>query len=420
MVVIGPPGSGKTSLINSLLNRKCQPSYQPTKGAIIHYCKISDLYNWTETTLNYLIFALDKRVKAFSSDSDISSSESAIKNAVIYEISGDEINQVLLPLLLTPQDIVLLVYNAHLYHFSSSKYTVVLDHILQSVCFNCSAQCCKTDLNPTHSPQILMVGTHAELLSPKDVLNIANSLQQYSKGKLFEKHLSQFNPFHFVSYEAPENIQKLQDTILSSVKPVYEITVPAVYLQYEAKILSQSKSQMYLEKGEALKIAQQMEIESVGALFEFLRAIGIILYYPMLKDFIFISPSIMIKLISVVTTAKNHQSLHMERHHRSLRGLFSRLSSSDKTLAVQLFLNFGLAGYLPSDIKFGRDACLLYEKHSLLVPSLLSNIAEQLSNCVGPSVIFWFPDGFLPKYVFHQLLAKVTSWCYEGGHKFSR
>ena len=431
IIVIGPRGSGKTSLINCLLNKQVQSSYQPTKGAKVHYCMISDSHKWSETTLNYLIFTLNKRVKTFSLDSNMSrpnTGESDIKNVVIYDVGGDEINHVLLPLLLAPKDIVLLVYNAHAYYFSTASYTVVLDHILQSVSFNCSAQCCKDDLSSTHSPQILMVGTHADLLSSKAMLTIADSLSRHSNGKLFKKHLSQ-SFFHFVScktHKLKENMERLQDTILSSAKPLYELNLPVAYLQYEAEILSRYKCGIYLEKVEALNIAHQIGIVSVEELFEFFKFIGVILYYPNLeelKDYIFISLCTIMKLLSVVTAKENHHSLHMERHLWSLHASFSRLSLSDKNLAVRLFLNFKLVGYLPSDVKFGKNlhnTCFLDGEFSYLVPSHLNNATEQLSDCIGPSVIFWFPDRFLPKYVFHQLLAEVTSWCYSKGHKFKR
>ena len=168
IVIIGPPRAGKSTLIHRLLDKPLQSGKQLSKWTEVYFCKINS-DSWTETDLD-------------SSD----------YNAVIYDISGDDIEVGLLPLLLTPQCIVILVYNASNTSraLSSNPFAFNFEYFLRSVCSHCSTGCCSdADPNSVHWPKVVIVGTHKSFLESETVSAIVKLCSAESSGKLFGKHL---------------------------------------------------------------------------------------------------------------------------------------------------------------------------------------------------------------------------------------
>ena len=415
LVVTGPPNSGKTSLVHRLIGL----SEQSTKGITeVHFCKITstDPHHWRKMDLGSHLAMLSQRfqkskvplstVDVLHTDKPAASSYTA-KNShisvVIYDVDGDDCNRELLPLLLNPQDIVLLVYNAS--EVFDDKSFGNLDEFLQSICSHCSAESCKSDQNPHHWPRIVMVGTHADLLTFKSKLAIVNLFHDY--GKLFLKHLE---PPHLLVDCLNGNIDRLQDTILSAAEPLCNKRCPLSYFMFEFNILKLCHTRMRITKEEALQIANQCSITVRESLLNYCWGKGIILYYPTvesLQDNIFSH-----KIINILSF------MVMRRHLMLLSDEFAQLKESYKRLAVYLLLNFRFAGRL-SARKLNTQIGFCYNKESFCIPLLMKS-SNYTINYDHVEIFYFFPDGFLPKCVFHQLLASTVDWCYIGNHKIVR
>ena len=415
LVVTGPHNGGKTSLVHRLIG----PSEQSTKGITeVHFCKITstDPHHWRKMDLGSHLAMLSQRfqkskvplstVDVLHTDKPAASSCTA-KNShisvVIYDVDGDDCNRELLPLLLNPQDIVLLVYNAS--EVFDDKSFGNLDEFLQSICSHCSAESCKNDQNPYHWPRILMVGTHADLLPPKSKSAIANLFHDYSNGKLFLKHLE---PLYLVDC-INGNIDRLQDTILSAAEPLCNKSCPLAYFMFESSILKLCHTRMRVKKEEALQIANQCGITAGESLLKYCWEKGIILYYPTvesLQDDIFSYR--IIHLLSFMVIKK----------YLMLRDKLAQLKESYKRLSVYLLLNFRFAGRL-SFRHFNFQFCFCYDKELFCIPSLMKS-SNSTMNYDHVEIFYFFPDKFPPIYVFHQLLASTVDWCFIGNHKIVR
>ena len=420
LLVTGPPNGGKTSLVHRLI----QSSEQPTKGRTkVHFCKITDPHRWREMDFSSQLTVLSQRyqnTKVPLSTVDVNitkpaASLSTAKNShisvVIFDIDGDDCNCELLPLLLTPQDIVLLVYNAS--EVLANKSFGSLDYFLKSVCFHCSVEVCRSDLNSHHWPRIVMVGTHADLLTPKDKSDIDVLFRNYSRGKLFSKH---FESLCFIDCIKGRKYH-LQDTILSAAKLLCNKRCPLAYFEFEYNILQLRHTQIHIKKEEVLAIANQFGITVGEPLLKYCRNKGIILYYPTtesLQDDIFIFPCKIINLLSFMLAENNPRVMVLGM---SLRDRFAQLSDSRKKLVVYLLQNFLFSGRL-SAIQ-NTTIGFRYENDTILMPLLLK-WCNATVNCDHAEIIYFFPDKFLPKCVFHQLLANTVDWCYIGNHKIVR
>ena len=408
-----------------MVRRLIKPLEQPTKGRTeVHYCTITDAdpHRWREIDLNSqpkVLLQQFRKTKAplttvnvLNIDKPAASSyttESSHINVIIYDVDGDDYNCELLPLLLNPQDIVLVVYSA--VEVLTSHSFQSLDFFLQLVCSHCSAESCRSNLNSHHWPRIVMVGTHEDFLTPKSKAVINDLFHNYYSGRLFSKHLEKF---HYVDCIKGRK-DRLQDTILSASKPLRSKHYPLAYFKFECSILDLRHTRIGIKKNEAFKIANQYGITSRESLLNYCTQKGIILYYPTiesLRDDLFISPQIIINLLSIVLAKNNPRMMVIGM---SLRDRFAQLDESSKELVVNLLLNFHFAGCL-SGTHYSKTIGFHFRNDTILMPLHLKWINATVK-FDHTEITYFFPDEFLPKCVFHQLLASTVDWCCIENHR---
>ena len=418
LVIIGPPGGGKTTLVHRLI----KPSNQIAKGRTkAHFCKITNInpHRWREMSLQSQVTALSQQYKKakppLPPDDDLNPDAPSTKfistkhshiSVVIYDIAGDDHNCELLPLLLNAQDIVLLVYNAS--EVLANKSFDTLDYFLQMICSHCSTEYCSDDPNPIHWPRIVMVGTHKDLLSSKSESTIISLFNRYSIGKSFAKHLVQ--PLLFVNCLTGK-LKHIQDTVLSVAKSLYEKPCTLSYFKFEHDILvlCQNRTLVQLSKEESARIANQNDITDLEPLLQHCANKGIILYYPkfpLMQDDILISP---FTIINTISSAVGNQSC---------------LPVNERTTVLSLLWMFRLISRLPTDMMVNdisefTEVFFRFNNTLLILPSHLktfttADIDIDAVNLNCAEIIYVFPDGFIPKVVFYQLFTFVIDLC---GHQ---
>ena len=412
LVIIGPPGGGKTTLVHRLIKSSKQIAKGRTKA---HFCKITSTnpHRWREMSLQSQVTALSQQYKKaklpLPADEDLNPNEPSTSfiaakhshiSVVMYDIAGDDHNCELLPLLLNAQDIVLLVYNAS--EVLANKSFETLEYFLQMICSHCCTEYCSEDPNPIHWPRIVIVGTHKDLLSSKSESTIISLFNCYSIGKSFVKHLVQ--PLLFVNCLTGK-LKHIQDTILSVAKPLYEKLFTLSYFKFEHDILVRCQNQKLVLLSKEM-IANQSDISDLEPLLQYCSNKGIILYYPkfpLMQDDILISPFTIINTIS--TTFGNHSCLPVD----------------ERATVVPLLSMFRLISCLPTDIMINDIAAFTkvffhFNNTLLILPSHLKTYtaADIDIDEVNLEIIYVFPDGYIPKIVFHQLLTFVIDLC---GHR---
>lgn len=409
-MVIGPPGAGKTSLVHRLLNKPLE-YYLSTKGTEVHCGMITMPHHWVESDLDYQIMALSRVTHDDFTYGYQQTIHSSYISVTIYDINGDDCHSELLPFLLSPQDIVLLVYKAS--EVLANKSFDSIDYFLQSICSHCSTECCSDNPNPIHWPRIVMVGTHLDFLSSKSTHNLST---RYFTEKLFVKHI---DAHRFINIYGGE-INHIQDAILSAAKPLYKKQFPLAYFKFEQNILRLHHRRTRIKKEEASAIANQCGIAAVESLFKYCRNKGIILYYPQVESLqgdIFV-PSKIIKLLSAIIGGQSPsiRSSSVISIHNS----FALFSEPRKRLAVYLLTKFRLASPLPAaHMNTNDQASFDYGSETYLIPSLLKRSKAKLE-VNHAEITYYFFGEFLPKCFFHQLLASTIHWCYDENHKIVR
>ena len=382
LVVIGLPNAETTHLINRLLNTRFT---QQTRGFKVYHCSINAAtLVWRETDRNYQPPAND---------------ESCIR-AVIFEVIATKTILDLLYLLIAPEDIILLVYDPTL--LSTTSYMADIDYILNFVSAHCNTQCCSSTTQSSHFPAVLMMGIYTGFKSYSQIINF---FREHCHGRLYEKHILQqdIHAFHFIGGfkgTFPEQkIKFLKEAVLTAAKPVYSQHCPSVYLEFEQTILELYGRRSSLKVS---AIADQIGIPSKEHLFEHFRNKGIILYYPKvqsLQDKIFISPNLIILIIAIFESCDN----------LSIQDSFLQLPPRLQKWLVYLLKNFELV--VAGHWSFSKipKASFSYDGTPYIMPSLIHTTLQ--SRKLEPEdyvrVLYCFPDKFLPRCVFFQLMTKL-------------
>ena len=394
IVVIGLPNTRTTYLIHKLLNKPLY--YQQTKRFKVYHCVIStETSEWREEEINDETFAKDK----------------SCVRAVIFEVIATKTILELLYLLISPEDIILLVYNPS--SLNDENYLAYINYILNFVSAHCNAECCSSAIHFPHFPLVLMVGLCNNFSS---YLRIVAFFREYFDGETYEKHIlhKDEDVFHFIvenrnTYSVSKMVS-LKNTILTAAKPLCNQPCPYNYLQFEQAILELYGIRSCLSASE---IADQTGIETTEYLFEHFRKKGIILYYPTvegLRDKIFISPQ---RIINLVTSVFKPPPGSL-----SLQESFMQRTPKQRNLLAYLLENLDLA--VPGHWIIGETSKsgFYYDDVTYIIPSLLQTKLDSKKlkpeNYVG--VIYYFPDRFVPECVFCQLVVKLIGWFHSDGN----
>lgn len=396
IVVIGPPDAGTTDLIHKLLNKQVS---QQTERFKVYHCSIN------AKTLKW-----EQKGKSWRPSGK---NKSCIR-AKIFEVIATKAMLGLLHLLISPQDIILVVYDPS--SLSTSGYKADIDQILNSVSAHCSEgeECSTSSVHSPHFPLIFMVAI-SFISSFRS--HIISFLRSCCRGKTYERHISQEDKhaFHFISdtnVDSENTIKSLTLVILAAAQPVYSEHCPPVYLQFE-KVISESRS--LLSKVQDLEISHQVDIEQVLKHF---RNRGIVLYYPKvqgLQNAILTSPHLIIYLISCIFEPSDYSSLQ-----ELFTEIQDQLGVSAVVFLIRLLKKFNLALTDHWSITKLPKESFHYDGAAFVIPSLMdAEVVQKLKPEGYVGVLFYFPGGFLPQCVFYQLLIKIINWFHSDGNTIS-
>ena len=392
IVVIGLPNTGTTYLIHMLLNK--QFHYQQTKRFKVYHCAISaETLEWREEEINDETFAKD----------------TLCVRAVIFEVIVTRTVLELLYLLISPEDIILLVYDPS--SLITPGYMSYINYVLNFVSAHCNAEHCSSAMNFPHFPLVLMVGLCNKFISYSHIIGF---LRKCFHGETYEKHILQEDKdaFHFIdeSTNAYSGVMFfLKKVILTAVKPLCDRPCSYSHLQFEQTILKLYKIRSCLSASE---IADQASIETTEYLFEHFRKKGIILYFSTVEslcDKIFISPQ---RIINLITSVFEPLSGSL-----SLQESFMQRTSKQQNLLAYLLENLDLA--VPGHWIIGKTSKsgFYYDDVPYIIPSLLQTKLDpkklRPKSYVG--VVYYFPDKFVPECVFCQLVVRLIGWFHSDG-----
>ena len=365
LVTLGAEGAGKTTTINTLLNKPFQHNQSSTVGASVNSCSVDRQLassKWHTITATFRISEIPKqhRSEVKSTMSLISiehtstpaepipqevidaakataASEAVPKDGmiriIVFDIGGQEVYYEIHFLFLAIEDTALLVFDAskHLHDSVISRQRFgrfgekiktrgmqsnieTIELLLHSV-YSRGQKAPKGAISP-RVPTILMVGAHAEDLSIEEQQYIAKMIYQLFDGKPFLEHLprSVKEAFHFIgnSKPDPEIVDHLRATILKAAEWVINTVRPIVYLNFEGKILEKSQTEVRLTLAEATDFAKVAGIEGekeVDALLCYFTNKGILLHYPeisSLRSEVFISPQEVSDLVCTVVSTSDY------------------------------------------------------------------------------------------------------------------
>ena len=365
LVTLGAEGAGKTTTVNTLLNKPFQLNQKSTVGASVKSCSVDRQLassKWHTITATFRIAEIPKQhqsevkstmslisieqispetpaqpipQKVIDAAKATAASEPAPKDGmiriIVFDIGGQEVYYEIHFLFLAIEDTALLVFDAskqlHDPVISRQRFgrfgekiktrgmqsnAKTIELLLHSV-YSRGQQAPKGAISH-RVPTVLMIGAHAEDLSIEEQQHIVHMLYVLFDGKPFLEHLpkSVREAFHFIgnSNPDPKVVDHLRATILKAAKWVISAERPIIYLNFEGKILEKGQTQVRLTLAEATDLARAAGIEgeqAVNALLCHFTNKGILLYYPevpSLKSEVFISPQEVSDLVcSVVSTS---------------------------------------------------------------------------------------------------------------------
>ena len=369
MVMLGAEGAGKTSSVQSLLDKKFNAAEASTVGARINCCLTDRIFvsKWQQIEIADQLDNLPKlhksnikklipklspvverklslsanevevvpdivaaHVKEVVNAHEVSDGDVRI---VILDLGGQEIYYEVHFLFLAPEDIVLMTFDASkgldqpvisrqkLDRFQEKLTTrgmqtnlEVLETLFQSVYSHCGSTV--VGYISKRIPTIIMMATHSKTLNNKQKKAIKLQFLKYFSSKPFFDHLPQKfeDAFHFIDnkFRDPDAFEKVKQVVLKAAKQSIEQECPISYLQFETKLLQASEDKPIIRLQEAQDIAVSAGIEQ-DKLTEVLLHYsykGVLLYYPdvaALQDEVFVHPQEVSDLVSAVISTDGCQ-----------------------------------------------------------------------------------------------------------------
>ena len=322
-----------------------------------------------------------------------------------------------------------------------------IEILMQSVYSHCGKAVDGKVYISNRIPTIILVATHCKNLSPQQKNTITKKIFQRFAGRPFMDHLprSLSEAIFFIdnSDRDPEVFKALQVAALNAAAPTIAEECPISYLQFEVDILKQSQSRAVISKQEASTIAEKAGLQ--GNLMEVLNHYtlkGTLLYYPeveSLQNEVFVSPQevsdMVTSLISTHNCVPSSAGLQLACNRYDSFGLLEEdllddmLRSAgrykDKSIILGFLERFHLAVEVSRDTKFAEEE-EYYETPKtgrvLLVPSMLVYNAEEapVKRKGDITLVYFFPDRFVPENFFNQVLVNTVSWCKLQGHHVHR
>ena len=370
LVMLGAEGAGKTSSVESLLDKQFNDDEASTVGASVKSCLTDRIFasKWQQILMADQLENLPQLYKSnvkklmpemsqkVESESPLSSNKveevvpdlvaahiQEVVNAkevsdgdvriVILELGGQEIYYEVHFLFLAPEDIVLLTFDAskaldqavisrqRLDRFQEKVATrgmqtnlEVLETLFQSVYSHCGRSVVGYISN--RIPTIIMMATHSEGLNDQQKNAIKQQFCKHFSGKPFFDHLPREfeDAFHFIDNKFRNAVvfERVRKVVLKAAKKVIEQECPVSYLEFEIKLLEASEDKPIISLQEAKDIAIAAGIEKDKLLEVLLHYCykGILLYYPdvaALQQEVFVHPQEVSDLVSSVISTHDCQ-----------------------------------------------------------------------------------------------------------------
>ena len=343
LVMLGAEGAGKTSSVESLLDKQFTETQASTVGANVNCCLTDRLFvsSWKQIEIAEQLAKLPKLHKSSvrkqmpkmsaKVDSELSPDLHKVEEGipdlvaahieevvnakevsdgdiriVILDLGGQEIYYEIHFLFLAPEDIVLLTFDAskgfdqavisrqRLDRFQEKVATrgmqsnlEVLETLFQSVYSHCGSTVVgQIGYISNRIPTILMIATHCNGLTDHQKKAIKLQFLKHFSGKPFFDHLPRNfeDAFHFVDnkFRDPTAFEKIKEIVLKAAANATGLDCPLSYLQFETKVLQASEDKPIISLQEAQDIAMSVGIEQdklTDVLLHFSHK-GVLLYYP--------------------------------------------------------------------------------------------------------------------------------------------
>ena len=508
--MLGAEGAGKTSTVDSLLDKEFQPQQPSTVGTDTHKADICNTFtvdricvcSWRtrkfqhyldEISIHYK-YEMKKEMititKSLTSENKEQSEDVTSKNynktsasvglellqsetivddnirIVIYDLGGQEIYYEFQYLFLVSHDVVFLTFNASVdldkRVVRRCRYTVfqmqyktkgtlstyeVIETTLHTIYSHCGVEGNEKSLSP-RNPTVIMIATHSFDLTEDTKKSITDKLFRRLPAKLCDHFPSNRKyAIHFVDNERrdTEAFNQLKAVAVKAAAFTLAEERPITYLKFEEKLLTLSPNENEISKERAFEIAKQAGLEATDetllAILKYYTKKGILLYYPdhaALNNTVFISPQWVSNLITCIVRTHDYVETRLgaDLHNKCIRldkfGLLEETlldgmvekSGYDKDIVLGLLEKFDLAIEIDKGTKFINEDDAYLTPNSdrvFFVPSML--IHNETKNYVSPNghidntVLYHFPDKFLPYTVFNYVLILVTKWCNAKGHR---
>ncbi|XP_065897157.1 uncharacterized protein [Dysidea avara] len=367
LILLGVEGAGKTSTVDSLLNKPFNPDQASTIGADLNKCTVDRILvsKWKQTevkdhmqdvvkqyrcemkscmnkvsrkpveehlskgtfkfTYSQATFAEAKVViesKPFGGSSDV--------KIIIYDLGGQEIYQVLRCLFLASEDIAFVVFDASIgldghvknrQRWTRFKRKVeakgtqtnleAIEMLLNSVYSQCSIKSAGSTSNRT--PVIVLIATHAKDLTSEQKEEMKDTIYEKFSGRPFMDHLpkSKDDAIHFIDNAVRDMkvFEHLKEVVLAAADCVIKKKCPIPYLKFESEILNVSLTKTTITKQEASEIAIKSNLQDdIEFVLHHFHQKGILQYYSRVKSLqneVFISPQEVSDNVSTVISTHN-------------------------------------------------------------------------------------------------------------------
>ena len=344
IVMLGAEGAGKTSTVQSLLDKKFQPHQPSTIGADTHTADICNTFtadrvfvcNWRpiefqhhldEISVHYkheLKQEMTKTLRTKHKDLFVTSkkynevSESAglevLQNKdtpgdkvrlVIYDLGGQEIYYEVHYLFLASHDIVFLTFNASIsldkpvvkrqrYSILQENYKTretltnfeIIEATLHTIYSHCGVKGNEKSISH-RNPTVIMIATHSVNLSESEKKAIADRLFYRLPRKLCDHFpRNKRDTIHFIDNKT-RDVEAFNHLKAVAVKAAeYTLTEerPISYLKFEEKVVAVSQKETKISKERAFSIATEVGLkptdDNLLALLQYYTFKGILLHYP--------------------------------------------------------------------------------------------------------------------------------------------